>query len=320
MKILICPSCREFLLDTEDLKCEESQGKLPCKMCGAEYDTMNGIPNFSSTSNNYAENFGYEWNKWGRVQLDSAAGHKLSEDRFFRDTGWDPAWLSGKYILDAGCGAGRFTEIAAKYGANVVAVDLSSAIHAARSNLENYKNIQFVQASLFNLPLACNSFDGIYCFGVIQHTPDPLRIIKTLPNFLRSGGLLAYNYYEKTDATKLQLIKYGLRFFTKRFGNKTNYFVSMLLTLTFFPITYALNFFPGLRILNHIIPVCASHYQGLTFRQQFVWTLLDTFDWYSPKYEQRQSSAQVRRLLELSGIHVDHAAAGVARGVKTSVS
>ena len=44
---------------------------------------------------------------------------------FASKTGWGSADLEGKLVLDAGCGMGRFAEVAASHGARVVGVDLS---------------------------------------------------------------------------------------------------------------------------------------------------------------------------------------------------
>src|SRR4029453_7798451 len=103
--------------------------------------------------------FGYQWNRYARVQLDSANGTSISEDRFIAVTGWSPNDLAGKMVLDAGAGAGRFTEVAIRWGAEVCAVDLSSAIFAARANVRDADRATFVQADCFNLPFPSKSFD-----------------------------------------------------------------------------------------------------------------------------------------------------------------
>src|SRR5437868_6237764 len=156
---------------------------------------------------NYAESFGLQWNEFRREQLDSVNGTRLSEQRFFRETGWQPDWLKGKRILDAGCGSGRFLEIAAHYAANVVAVDLSSAVSAAKAN---HPHSAVVQASLDELPFTPGSFDACYCIGVLQHLPDPASVISSLARVLAPGGRLAITAYERRRWT-LWNGKYVLR-------------------------------------------------------------------------------------------------------------
>src|SRR5262245_16680252 len=71
----------------------------------------------------YCSNFGTQWNMFRSVQLDSMSGTKESHKRFVSETGWSTENLRGKLLLDAGCGAGRFAEVALELGARVVAVD-----------------------------------------------------------------------------------------------------------------------------------------------------------------------------------------------------
>jgi len=289
--------------------------QLICETCAAVVRVKDDIPIFVEAEDNYAENFGYEWNKWGALQVDAIAGHRISERRFFRDTKWKPDWLSGKRILDAGCGAGRFSDVAGRYGANLVALDLSSAIFAAKVNLGHLKSEPlFIQASLYEIPLEEKSFDAVYCFGVIQHTPDPRGVIENLVRYLKPGGIIVCNYYEKTIITKFQFIKYPLRAITRDLGNKPNLVISYGLTLAFFPFSYVLSLIPGLRFFNSFLPICSSHYKGLSIRNQFFWTLLDTFDWYSPKFEIRQDSEYIETLLRSLGLTEVSARDGVARG------
>ena len=84
------------------------------------YLICDGIPRFVPESN-YADSFGMQWNKFRKTQLDSYSGHPISADRFWSATGWLPTNLKGRWVLDAGCGSGRFAEIALNAGANVVA-------------------------------------------------------------------------------------------------------------------------------------------------------------------------------------------------------
>lgn len=52
-----------------------------------------------------------------------------------------------------------------------VAVDTSGVVEAAQANVA--APIHIAQASLLRLPFRPGTFDAIYCFGVIQYTPDP---------------------------------------------------------------------------------------------------------------------------------------------------
>src|ERR1700722_13144291 len=106
---------------------------------------VDGVLNFISDSSvDYCTNFGDQWQRFRNIQIDSLSGSTESRDRFFRETGVDPKWLAGKLVLDAGCGAGRFSEIALQAGASVVAVDLSDAVHACRRTLSSFPADRFM--------------------------------------------------------------------------------------------------------------------------------------------------------------------------------
>ena len=316
LDILACPDCANR--PSLDLAVEEGNGqdirtgRLTCPACRQVFPIVRGIPRFVADAENYAENFAYEWVRWGRVQIDRFAGHSLSTRRFLADTRWPESWLKEKLVLDAGCGAGRFADVAATLGAHVVAVDLSGAVDAARENTTD--RVTLVQASLMRLPFRRGAFDGVYCMGVIQHVPDPEAVMSTLPDFLKSEGKLAYNFYERDWRTWFQPIKYALRSVTPRLGYATVHRLALMLTVLFFPLSWFLSQIRFVRFINVMLPISAMHDRELTVRQQFIWTLLDTFDWYSPRYEIRQSHLAVADVLRRAGLAEVNSAPGLAWG------
>ena len=141
LKILICPKCGgTFRIRNEKLRDKEVEsGQLACRKCQQIYPIINSVPRFVPEEN-YASNFGYQWNIFRKTQLDSHSELSISRDRFLRFSGWAPESLKGKRVLDVGCGSGRFTEIALSCAANVVAVDYSTAVNACKENLAFHHN------------------------------------------------------------------------------------------------------------------------------------------------------------------------------------
>ncbi|MDA0239844.1 MAG: methyltransferase domain-containing protein, partial [Proteobacteria bacterium] len=222
--LLRCPDCGNekapaFLLEieTQDEDDDVTKGRLVCRQCGVGVPIQRGIPRFVAADEDYAGNFGEQWNRFRTTQIDRLSGHRLSETRFLNDTKWSTDWLRGKLIVDAGCGAGRFTDVMAELGARVVACDLSNAVDACRDTVrdkaghrDDRGDVEILQANLLNLPLRGELFDGLFCMGVIQHTPDPGAVMRALPRHLKPGGRLAYNFYEIDPLSKYQAIKYWL--------------------------------------------------------------------------------------------------------------
>jgi 2-polyprenyl-3-methyl-5-hydroxy-6-metoxy-1,4-benzoquinol methylase len=286
------------------------------------YPIRNGIPRFVPESN-YADSFGMQWNHFSKTQLDSHSGHPISAARFWKATAWSPDDMKDRWVLDVGCGSGRFAEVALSSGAQVVALDFSSAVDACYSNLKHHPNLSVVQGDIYALPFAPESFSFVYSLGVLQHTPDVARAFKALPQMVVGGGRLCVDYYEKSLRSWL-LPKYWLRPFTRRMAkanlfNLLERFVPVLL-----PLSRALGRVPVFgSLLKRLVPV--ANYQGilpLSENQLREWALLDTFDWLSPTYDNPQNSTTARLWFEEAGfkeIEVIKAGHLVGRGSKPPI-
>lgn len=283
------------------------------------YPIRNGIPRFVPAAN-YADNFGMQWNHFRQTQLDSHSGLPISADRFWLATGWQPLDLRGKWVLDAGCGAGRFAEVALNAGANVVALDYSSAVDACYANLKHHPNLHVVQGDIYALPFEPGSFPFVYSLGVLQHTPDVAKAFAALPFMVAEGGRLCADFYWKRIRTMLHM-KYLLRPVSKRLPQQKLFRLLEKSVPTLLAISQLLGRIPIMgRVLKRLIPV--ADYTGifpLTDQQLKEWALLDTFDWLAPEYDNPQTVERVRNWFESAGlleVEVFHGGHLVARGHK----
>lgn len=266
------------------------------------YPIRNSIPRFVPTSN-YADNFGMQWNSFRLTQLDSHSGTSISASRFWGATNWARKSLSGQWVLDCGCGAGRFAEVALQAGANVVALDYSSAADACWANLRHHPRLHVVQGDIYALPFAPGAFRFVYSLGVLQHTPDVERAFKALPPMLGNRGKLCVDFYEKSWKRTL-LPKFWLRPLTKRMPPKTLFKLLRRCIPRLWPLSSRLAAFPVVgRYFRRLIPV--ANYEGilpLSKEQHLEWSLLDTFDWLAPAYDQPQTEVTVRTWLLDAGL------------------
>lgn len=305
LQVLACPRCRgELACRTDELDAngDVESGELACEACRVVYPIRAGIPRFVP-EDNYATSFGYQWNRFRLEQIDSSNGTGLSARRFFSETGWTKEWMKEKWVLDAGCGAGRFLDVATTTEADVVGLDISSAIDAAKTNLAGRRNVHFVQASIFDLPFREGAFDACYCIGVIQHTPDPQRALRSLPSVLRAGGRIAVTVYERKPWTPLNA-KYLVRPLTKRLSKQSLLSSIKAAMPVLFPLTDLLFRLPKVgRLFNFAIPV--ANYvdeRRLSRKQRYDWAVLDTFDMLSPQYDRPQSEREVESALASAGV------------------
>ena len=167
----------------------------------------------------YSSSFGQQWNYFSETQLDSFNGSSLTEKRFFDETGWSKNSLADAVILDAGCGSGRFTEIAARYARTVISVDLSDAIFAIPKSVTNQGNVIRVHGDLRSLSLDFSKITHVFSIGVLQHTPKPYETLLNLIQSMRPGTKFAFTAYASRWYTPLHP-KYLIRPITKRLPRK----------------------------------------------------------------------------------------------------
>ena len=292
---LSCPSCKHRL--------NNSGSELTCPNCSKGFPVVGEIPRFVPKEN-YAESFGLQWNRFANTQIDSKVGTNRSEIRFREETLWDERDLNGKLVLDAGCGSGRFSEIALKLGASLIAVDYSSAVEASKQNLSAPDKL-IVQGDLAALPILDRTFDFIYCIGVLQHTSEPARIVKELLRCLKVGGEITLTFYENSSWHVLWYSKYVVRPLTKRLPKAILLKVIEKTSPIWFPLTSFLFSLPGnlSRGFRFLIPV--ANYVEYKYANPKIArdeAILDTFDMLSPSYDKPIKKSEIHSWVTDSGI------------------
>lgn len=129
--------------------------------------------------------FGYEWHKYN--QLDSNY-----EMQFRKWIGLlKPGDFKDKKVLDAGCGMGRNSYWALKYGAKqLLAFDYDQrSVAAAKKNLSCFNNCQIEFRNIYELPWQ-NEFDIAFSIGVIHHLENPYLAVNNLIKSVRPGGTI----------------------------------------------------------------------------------------------------------------------------------
>jgi SAM-dependent methyltransferase len=288
LDFICCPECREPLSLKNEVyeKNEIKSGGLLCRNAH-EYRIINFIPRFVK-ADAYTLSFSYEWTRFSETQLDSKIGKDLSESQFQGRIDFPLTQMKGKLVLDAGCGMGRYADIVTKYGGIVVGIDLSYAIESAFKNIGLRDNVHIIQGDILKPPFKDEIFDFIYSFGVLHHTPDAQGAFKCLARHLKKNGkfsLFVYDSYEKA-------IVYSSDFWRKI---TTHLPLKVLYYLCFIsvPLYYV-----------YKIPVIGNSLKAvfvISMRPEWKIRWLDTFDWYSPKYQSKHTHAEVFRWFDQMG-------------------
>jgi uncharacterized protein YbaR (Trm112 family)/SAM-dependent methyltransferase len=228
LDILICPSCSggldlEIFLEKDEIE----EGLLTCRNCRNRYPVVGAIPrmlppsminksladyftkkygngvlrkgNSASTKTQKvkertSKSFGFQWNVFSEMYREYEKNfldyiHPLK-----------PSFFRNKLVLDAGCGFGRHTYYAAKYGSEVVGFDLSDAVDAAHGNCKRFKKAHIVQGDIYNLPFR-KRFDFIMSIGVLHHLPRPKDGYLSLVRLAKPGTMVFAWLYGKEGRT-----------------------------------------------------------------------------------------------------------------------
>ena len=308
---------------------EKSNGAYKDKE-GNNFFVVSGALRFVK-QDNYAKSFGFEWNKFAKTQIDrELKNSSFTRDRFFAETNWHKEELLDKDILEVGSGAGRFTQIILEETmANLYSIDYSDAVTANYKNNGHYsERLKLFQASIYEMPFPDNSFDKVFCFGVLQHTPDFKKSVKCLIDKTKLGGEVVVDFYPIKGWWTMINSKYLLRPFTKKIDHekllrRIERNSGWLIKLYFFFEKIKLG-----RIFNRFLPVCdikRTLPENLSKEELKEWVILDTFDMFSPEHDHPQKISTVRKWFEEFGMTVTFAdfvtyagnkSAAVIRGIK----
>ncbi len=221
--------------------------------------------------------------------------------------------MEGQVILEAGSGSGRFTEIAALTGATIASMDYSHAVDANYASNGEKDNVLIVQGDIYRMPFRPNSFDRIFCFGVLQHTPRVEEAFRNLTKYLARGGSLVIDVYRRpTGKERLLNTKYMVRPVTRRLPSEMLYSFCNTYVNLMWPLTRLIHRLPRGSAINWklLIPDYRGQYplpEGVLKE----WATLDMFDMLSPAYDNPQTVGAVKRWFRDAGmpeadVHLGH--------------
>ncbi|HKH43242.1 MAG TPA: methyltransferase domain-containing protein [Thermoanaerobaculia bacterium] len=198
--------------------------------------------------------------------------------------------LSGKLMLDAGCGNGELTRAIAEYGVEIVAMDFSRSVERARQRLFEKgfpvsHRVHYLQGNVLELPLRRRSFDLVHSSGVLHHTPSTERAFRSVAQAPKPGGKLYVQLYRRRP-TWIHAINVTLRAATTRLPMGLLYRLCYAAT----PVHSALS-----RLMHFLRGEPAP--PQATARERAV----QMFDNYSPKFQYRHAVPEIMELFRGAG-------------------
>jgi SAM-dependent methyltransferase len=244
--------------------------------------------------------FGDEWSRFDQSALDEAELRRMFEN-YFNIFPWEalPASAVG---FDLGCGSGRWARLVAPRVERLHLIDPSDAIEVARRNLAGCTNCEFHRAGVEAIPLDDASCDFGYSLGVLHHVPDTEAGIRACVAKLKSGApFLLYLYYRFDNKPAwfrgLWKISDVARTGVSRLPFFGRYAVSQILAaLVYFPLARGSKLLESSGVNVDNLPL--SQYR----KNSFYTMRTDALDRFGTRLEQRFTKAEMRAMMERSGL------------------
>ena len=238
-----------------------------------------------------AKAFGFEWTTHGRLRQLYRSEAALFEE--FANYRLPPTFFTGKRVLDAGCGMGRYSYVAAQLGAaTVVGFDLHDGVSAAHRLTAPLNQVKVLRASIFAPPFQQGSFDAIMSIGVVHHTGDAHRAIRELVGLLRPGGQLFIQVYASRGPRR------------DRWNSRLLHLTNKLPARLLYACAYGLVALMYVPVARHLMKA-GLHYVSLVSyspRRTFRRNVADTFDWHCAPYKSFHTQDELASLLRACGL------------------
>lgn len=117
-------------------------------------------------------------------------------------------------VLDMGCGTGQFAALLSVRGREVIGIDLSSNSVRKANELKQrleLEHVTFLERNIFDLDLPVESFDYVFCNGVLHHTHDPAGGFQIVARHAKPGGYVVVGLYNTYGRLMLNIRKLMFR-------------------------------------------------------------------------------------------------------------
>jgi ubiquinone/menaquinone biosynthesis C-methylase UbiE len=167
----------------------------------------------------------------------------------------------------------------------VVSFDYSYAVEANYRSNGASPNVLIVQADVFAMPFKAGTFDLLFCFGMLQHTPNARGALAALPRVVKPGGLVCADIYKATLLRTMFHTKFLVRPFTRHLDPDRLYAGVCRWVDFMWPLAGLIRKLPKGHGINWRLMVADYSNLGLTGEKLKEWAYLDTFDMLAPHYD-----------------------------------
>ena len=254
------------------------------------------------------ESFGYQWLRYN--VNDEREDRKI----FLSDSQLSGESLNDKMVLDAGCGMGRYTSIAAGMAREIIGLDISRSILKAYDKTKKNPSAHIIQGDILNLPFREKQFDVIYSLGVLHHTPDPRQAFLNLTQCLKEEGIISVWLYGSagrfSDFKTNPLRRERKRYVNSNFAKRVHWLIVSLREIVYNAIRLvtARMYVPLLYLLCYPLAALGKvpllKYFTASVHRNWRVRLQENFDWFSPQYQSHHTKEEVRGWFDAGHVEV----------------
>ena len=244
--------------------------------------------------------FGDEWSRYDQSSMSYSEASEIFME-YFSIFPWDML-PSNPVGFDMGCGSGRWAKFVAPKVGRLNCIDPSSALDIARRNLIDFKNVEYIKASVSESGIPINSQDFGYSLGVLHHVPDTESAINSCVSILKPGApLLVYLYYAFDNRGWVYRLLWRASDLVRRIICKLPSRFKHLVT----DVIAAIVYFPlaRLSLLLDKVGINAVSIPLFFYRNHSFYTMrTDSRDRFGTPLEQRFTKQQIKSYMEHSGL------------------
>lgn len=274
------------------------------------FSTINGPNNPIAVFTTFDENenirasvvkdFGLEWTKFHLHNEESV--RELRKEYFDIIT---PAMVNeNTYMVDIGCGSGRWTDYFSDKAGFIEAIDPSDAVFVADKMLGKKENIRITKASVDTIPWKDGAFDFGMSIGVLHHIPDTRKALIDCVKKIKTGGYFYVYLYYRFDNRgvffkSIFYVSHVMRLLISRLPAIPKRLVcDILAVLVYWPLSRLSGLFSGMGMKRLAAKIPLAAYANKPFYNM----RNDCLDRFGTRLEKRFLRSEVEAMMKEAGL------------------
>lgn len=263
-------------------------------------DVFTSINNSENIDSDVVKAFGEEWSKFS-VHNDESV-RELRKEYF--DIVNETMVNKNTYMIDIGCGSGRWTDYFTDKAGFIEAIDPSDAVFAADNMLGKKDNVRITKASVDTIPWPDETFDFGMSIGVLHHIPNTKQALIDCVKKIKKGGYFFVYLYYRFDNRGIifKLVFYLSNIFrlviSRMPGPLKKFVCDILAAIVYWPLSRFAGLLHTLNLHGLAKKIPLEPY----YNKPFYNLRNDCLDRFGTKLEQRFLKSEIEEMMKAAGL------------------